>query len=67
MAKKDKLEEIEGRFYSWTHLSDQQEEDITWIMNTLKEHNEVLERWRYAGVAGGTPLMNKTCEVLGYG
>ena len=31
-----KLEEVEGRFYSWTHLSDRQEEDITWLINKLK-------------------------------
>jgi len=34
---KKKLEDIEARFLSWTHLSDQQEEDITWLINTLKE------------------------------
>ena len=41
--QRKKLEEIESRFYSWTHLSDQQEEDITWLINTLKEGGKISE------------------------
>ncbi len=30
------VEEIQARFYSW-RLSDQQDVDFTWLVNTLKE------------------------------
>jgi hypothetical protein len=36
----EELMEIEGRFYSWSYLSIQQEEDITWLIKTLKEKIE---------------------------
>ena len=38
-----KLEEIESRFYSWTHLSDQQEEDITWLITNVKDSLDNME------------------------
>lgn len=31
-----KIEDIESRFYGWS-LSDQQDLDFTWLVNTLKE------------------------------
>lgn len=34
---KEKLEDIEARFYSWSYLSNQQSEDIAWLIKTLKE------------------------------
>ena len=36
MTDKEKLVAIEGRFYSWSYLSDQQEADIAWLIKTLK-------------------------------
>ena len=60
MAKKDKLEEVEGRFYSWTHLSDQQEEDITWLINTLK-------KIKYECEVSDDPIVTKGIEDLIYG
>ena len=36
MYDKDKLAEIESRFYSWSYLSDQQGKDIAWLIKTLK-------------------------------
>lgn len=38
MDDKEKLEKIEGRFYSWSYLNDQQELDISWLICTLKEY-----------------------------
>lgn len=30
------LEDIEARFLGWTYLSNQQEEDFSWLINTLR-------------------------------
>lgn len=32
----DKLNDIEARFYGWVRLSDQQNEDIIWLLATLR-------------------------------
>ena len=31
-----RLGDIENRFYRWTYLSDQQQEDIIWLISRLK-------------------------------
>lgn len=31
-----KLNDIEARFYGWVRLSDQQNEDIIWLLATLR-------------------------------
>jgi len=38
----ERLEDIETRFYSWTHLSDQQEKDITWLINRITELQSLM-------------------------
>jgi len=32
-----RIQRIEGRYYSWIDLSEQQEEDISWLIRTLRE------------------------------
>ena len=32
----EKLDNIEARFLGWVRLSDQQNEDITWLITTLR-------------------------------